>query len=335
MKKRALVTGCCGFIGSNLTHRLVNDGWVVDGVDDMSNGHLDLLDDTKFRVVPSALVEAFEASAAETRTDDTVLVIQGDFADPLVLKRIISGRYDVVFHLAANPRVEYSVKHPVVTTDINVLRTVSLFTACATNVRRVVFSSSSSVYGDSDALPTKETAATSPESPYALQKLIGEDYAKLFSKLYDLDIICLRYFNVFGPRQYGDSPYSTAISAWCDAVAHDKFLRSDGDGTQSRDLVYVDDVVDANVLAASATGKFNGDHFNIATGERYTNNQILEYFQEQFSHVAIRHAPARPGDVMHTQADIEKAGSAFGYYPKTSFWEGLKRTMQWWGLYEQ
>ena len=228
MKKRALVTGCCGFIGSNLTHRLVNDGWIVDGVDDMSNGHLELLDDAKFRVVPMPLLEAYDQTAAASRTDDTVLVIEGDFADNNLLQRIMAGNYDVVFHLAANPRVEYSVKNPVTTTDINVLRSVALFAACSTNVRRVVFSSSSSVYGDAETLPTTELESTSPESPYALQKLVVEDYAKLFGKLYGLDIVCLRYFNVFGPRQYGDSPYSTAISAWCDAVANNKFLRSDG-----------------------------------------------------------------------------------------------------------
>ena len=142
----------------------------------------------------------------------------------------------------------------------------------------------------------------------------------------------MRYFNVFGPRQYGDSPYSTAISAWCDAVANNRFLRSDGDGTQSRDLVYVDDVVQANILAAEATGKFNGECFNIATGTHFTNNEILAYFQEQFPHAAVRHADRRPGDVMHTQADINKAESGFGYSPSTPFWEGLDKTLKWWGL---
>jgi nucleoside-diphosphate-sugar epimerase len=197
-----------------------------------------------------------------------------------------------------------------------------------------VWASSSSVYGGADTLPTHESSPKNPKSPYAWQKCAVEDAAAMFYELYDLDIVCLRYFNVFGPGQYGDSPYSTAVSAWCNNTKFMKPLRSDGDGSQSRDMCYVDNVVDANILAAESErhGGFKGRCYNIACGDRTTNKEILDHFKERFSHVNVRDAPWRAGDVMHTKADITRAKDELGYEPKVRFWEGLARTLDWWDL---
>ena len=333
--RKALVTGGCGFIGSNLTKRLVSDGWSVTIVDDMSNGHLELLDGLDFRTIPDAgLYDSFLLAAADgnTFTEKTVLVIQDDFANKRVLSLIASGEFDVVFHQAAVPRVSYSVEHPAETTDVNITKTVGLFEACRNTVDRIVWASSSSVYGGADVLPTSESEPKDPKSPYAWQKSAIEDIAKMFGDLYDLDIVCLRYFNVFGPGQYGDSPYSTAVSAWCNNTKFMKPLRSDGDGTQSRDMCYVDNVVDANILAANSEMRFMGKAYNVACGDRTSNREILEYFQKRFKHVVVQDAPWRPGDVMHTQADISEISSDLGYEPKVRFWEGLERTIAWWDL---
>jgi UDP-glucose 4-epimerase len=233
---RALVTGGAGFIGSNITKRLLEEGWGVDIVDDLSNGHVEFIR------------EAMRKHKKSSR------FIQADFAHPVVLEHIRNKRYDVIFHEAAVPRVAYSVEHPALTTDTNINKTVQLMEAARDNVRRIVFASSSSVYGGADNLPTLESEPKTPVSPYALQKLVIEDFAKLFNKLYGLDMVCLRYFNVFGPNQYGDSPYSTAVSAWCHAVKEGVPLRSDGDGEQTRDLCYIDNVVDANLIVANYKG---------------------------------------------------------------------------------
>ena len=215
---RALVTGGCGFIGSNLVHELVSSGWILDVVDDLSNGLISNLEDIDKRILSVDTLHLYEDQFEEDDEKNTI-VICGDFAHENILARILSGRYDFVFHLAANPRVSYSVEYPQVTTEVNVLKTVELFKACAdANIERVVFSSSSAVYGDVERLPTRETVQGEPQSPYGLQKLQGEQYASLFAKLYSLDIVSLRYFNVYGPRQLGDSPYSTAVSAWCNAI---------------------------------------------------------------------------------------------------------------------
>lgn len=333
--RKALITGGCGFIGSNLAHRLSSDGWSVTIIDDMSNGHLELLDGLDFRVIPDAgLYDAFVLAASEHNTvsEKTVLVIQDDFANPRILSLIESGAFDVVFHQAAVPRVSYSVEHPAETTEVNITKTVALFEACRNNVERVVWASSSSVYGGADTLPTSEAEPKNPKSPYAWQKSAIEDVATMFGDLYDLDIVCLRYFNVFGPGQYGDSPYSTAVSAWCNNTKFMKPLRSDGDGSQSRDMCYVDNVVDANVLAANSEMRFMGKSYNVACGDRTSNKEILDYFKERFPYVIVQDAPWRPGDVMHTQADISEISKDLGYEPKVRFWEGLEKTIDWWDI---
>jgi UDP-N-acetylglucosamine 4-epimerase len=331
--KKCLVTGGCGFIGSNLTRRLVSEGWSVDVVDNLSNGYLENLEGLKIRVLPNAsFLRDFEKINGQNPGDHDVLVISDDFSHPDVLQRVSKGEYSVVFHQAAIPRVLYSVENPSITTDVNISGTVRLLEACREKIDRFVFASSSSVYGGADVLPTSESHPKDPKSPYAWQKSAIEDVAKVFSNLYGMDIVCLRYFNVFGPGQRGDSPYSTAVSAWCNAIKDGTQMRSDGDGTQTRDLCYVDNTVDANILAAGASGTFSGECYNIACGDRTSNREILDYFEEKFPNAEVLDAPWRAGDVMHTQADVSAAKERFGYEPKVRLWDGLERTVEWWDL---
>ena len=325
---RALVTGGCGFIGSNLTKKLFSLGWDIEVVDDLSNGDISNLSDIDMRVVTSELLPNYDSS----QDSEKMLVITGDFASPQVLSRVAEKKYDLVFHLAAWPRVEYSVKNPVKTTEQNVTKTILLMTACVDNIQRFIFSSSSAIYGDPvNNFPSKESGDFVPSSPYALQKRVVEEYCSLYSKLYKLDTVCLRYFNVYGPGQLGDSPYSTAISAWMDKISKGLPLRSDGDGKQTRDMIYIDDVVEANLLASANKHEFFGEVFNIGTGESYSNNEILELLKKDFD-FEINYSPEREGDVKHTKADIFKSEKLLGFKARTSLPEGLKSTIDWWGL---
>jgi len=304
--KNVLITGAAGFIGSNLYKRCVDEGFKVAGVDNLSNGHLEFLPD-----------------------EHDVYIC--DFDHDVILDDIRNGKYDVVFHLAAVPRVSYSVEHPLLTNDTNVTKTLKLIDACRGNIDRFVFASSSSVYGGADVSlgPTHENDRKGPKSPYALQKSIIEDYLALYGELYDLDSICLRFFNVFGPNQLGDSPYATAVSAWLSAIKKGVPMRSDGDGTQSRDMCYVDNVTSACVKAARAKGIFEGRQYNVACGDRTTNNEILEYLLKRYPGSTMVSAPTRPGDVKHTHADVRRAEKELGYVPLVRFWEGLERTIEW------
>lgn len=332
--KKALVTGGCGFIGSNLTKELVRLGWEVDIVDNMSNGHLELLDGLKTRVLLNgSFYTLFTMQDNTKRERDEVLVIQDDFSDDNVLNGVYQGIYDVIFHQAAMPRVSYSVENPAETTFENISKTIKLFEAASGGTNRIVWASSSSVYGSTKNMPTKETETKDPKSPYAWHKSAIEDFSKLAYDLYGLDIVCLRYFNVFGPGQYGNSPYSTAVSAWCHAIKNGQECRSDGDGEQTRDMVYIDNVVSANILAAKRKEPFKGECYNVACNGSVSNNEILESFKERFGEkVKIKHAPERPGDVKHTRADVTKARKDFGYEPLVYFWEGLEKTIQWWDI---
>ena len=331
--KKALVTGGCGFIGSNLAKELVSKGWQVDIVDNMSNGHLELLDGLNIRVLMNGSFYTQYKKQDLKRSQDEVLVIQDDFATYHLLNGIKQREYDVIFHHAAVPRVSFSVENPSLTTHENISKTTILFEAASDCVDRIVFASSSSVYGGANKLPALEKMPKNPKSPYAWQKSAIEDYAKLCWELYNLDIVCLRYFNVFGPGQYGDSPYSTAVSAWCHAIKNNLECRSDGDGEQTRDMSYIDNVVSANLLAANADKIFKGECYNIACGSRVSNNEILNTLKNKFDkRVKIKHAPERPGDVKHTLADVRKAKNDFGYTPLVEFSDGLEKTLKWWGL---
>ena len=306
---RVLVTGCAGFIGSNLTARCLAEGWDVTGVDDMSNGH--------------------EEFVPEVLRNNRERFLKTDFASPSILSLIKAKKFDAVIHLAAVPRVSYSVEYPIETHETNVNKTLKLMEACRDNVKRFVFASSSSVYGGADNLPTSETEKKNPKSPYALQKSIIEDYLKVYYELYKLDSVCLRFFNVFGPNQLGDSPYATAVSAWLTAIKNEKPMRSDGDGSQSRDMCYVDNVVDACVRSATYEGNLGAACFNVACGDRTTNKEILEHLKSRYPDAQSYDAPWRPGDVMHTQADVTSINQVLGYEPLILFWEGLNRTINW------
>jgi UDP-glucose 4-epimerase len=333
-KKRALVTGGAGFIGSNLVHELMKWDWTVDVVDDMSNGRLEFLDGLKFRTILAALVPQWERDHEPARAEGSLVVIEADIEDPRVLARVAAGKYDVVFHLAANPRVEYSVQCPAATTDINCTRSLSLIEAVQSSKSpvRFVFSSTCAVYGDAEELPTSEASPKAPLSPYGLQKGYVEDYISMAARLHGLDGVSLRYFNVYGPRQTADSAYATAITAWCQRTQEGAPLRSDGDGEQTRDLVFVHDVVRANILAATREEPFTGERFNIGSGRSVSNNQILARFHDKFSGLEVKHAPPRPGDVRHTRADLTAAKDGLGYVPRWSFDDGLAATWQWWGF---
>lgn len=305
---KALVTGGCGFIGSNLANSLHSKDWEVDVVDDLSNGHLNFLN-------------------SDIR--DNSLHVE-DFCSDSSLNRIKAGTYEYVFHLAANPRVSYSVENPYLTNETNVSKTLKLLDACREgNVRRFIFASSSAVYGLADTIPTPENQKKDPKSPYALQKSIIEDYLRLYSSLYGFDSVCLRFFNVFGPNQLGGSPYSTAVSSWLTAIKKGLSMRSDGDGTQTRDMCYVDNVVDACIRSAECIGNLGAETFNVACGTSTSNKEILDILKTKYPYADHHDAPWRLGDVMHTQADLTKIGDILGYKPIVNFKEGLDRTAAW------
>ena len=309
--RSALVTGGCGFIGSNLSLALKNEGYKVTIVDDLSSARKDWKD-----VINTAEIE----------------VITNCFSSKEVIQRIETKDFDIIFHNAAIPRVSYSVENPAITTDVNINKSVKLLEASVGNIDRFIFASSSSVYGGADILPTSIDHPKDPKSPYAWQKSAFEDLIKIFVSLYDFDAVSLRYFNVFGPGQFGGSAYSTAVSAWCHAIKHGETLRSDGTGEQTRDMCYVGNVVSANVLAAKYDKKFTGNVYNVACGDRVSNNDILNFLKENYKNVVIKNAPPRAGDVMHTKADISETVKDLNYNPDVRFWEGLQKTLEWWKL---
>ena len=305
-----------------MTLRLLNEGWQVEVIDNMSSG------------IEKHRDEIIEAGAKFWNVSYGADCVED------IMRRF---KPDVVFHFAAIPRVVYSIERPILTNENNVQETLKLLKHCEGNVGRFIFSSSSSVNGDTDIRPTPTTLNRRPKSPYALQKSTIEDYCRLWSELYKLDTVSLRYFNVFGPRQYGDSAYSTVISAWCNNIVNGKNLRIDGTGEQSRDFCYVDNVVDANLLAATCDRSFSGEVFNIAGGEVRTVRQVLNSFHDRCGHpphigdnkyrkFTVVQAPPRVGDVFATEADLSLSKQVLGYAPAVTFDEGMKRTFEWWGL---
>ena len=331
--KRALVTGGCGFIGSHVVRELVAHDYIVDVVDDMSNGSLDSLSGLNFRACPADLLPDFELKHPESgRKIGSVLVVEGDFSHREILERSKEGRYDAIFHLAAMPRVGFTVEHPFESNDLNVTRTLALLDAIRGGSTKFVFSSSSAIYGDVEQLPTTEFSPSNPQSPYGLQKRMIEDYLTLFGRLYQQKSVCLRYFNVYGPGQDGKSPYSTAVAAWCTALKDGRPLRSDGDGYQTRDLVYVGDVARANRLAAETQHDLRGHAFNVGSGKSYANVEVLDMLKDRFPNLEVNHAPARAGDVRDTLADVNIVKQALDWEPQVHFEEGLDATLRWWGL---
>jgi len=329
---RVLVTGGCGFIGSALVRRLRKYGFRVDVVDDMSAGDLTKLADAPLRVVPADLISVYQHTAEIEEQDvNQVLVFEGDFAHSLVLNRIAQGTYGYVFHCAADPRVEYSVQNPLDTTENNVTKTVALLSACVGTVNRFIFSSSAAVYG-SHSGEVNETTTPDPESPYALQKLMIDQMLPMFYKFHGLDSASLRYFNVYGPGHNGTGAYATAVAAWCNALKSSKSLRADGSGNQTRDLIYVDDVAEANLLAALHSDDLEGRTFNICTGNAVSNNEILQMIWKACGPHDRKNAPPRPGDIDHSLGDPAGAKNTLGFEAQIPFKLGLELTLAWWDL---
>lgn len=306
---RYLVTGIAGFIGSHIAQELIRQGHEVRGVDN------------------------FVAGRRENMSDfaDRLDFHEADISDLGAMQRACRG-VDVIFHQAALASVPRSVKDPISTNDTNVNGTLNvLVTARDAGVRRVVYAASSSAYGDSPALPKREEMLPVPISPYAVSKLAGEHYMASFYRLYGLETVSLRYFNVFGPRQAADSPYSGVLAKFISQMLEGEQPTIFGDGEQSRDFTYVENVVQANLRASAAPAEAAaGGTFNVALGERYTLNQM---FAELKKIIGYRGEPAygseRQGDVKHSHADISLAKQQLGYSPAVGFVEGLRRTVEW------
>ena len=300
------VTGGAGFIGSHLVDELLRRGHTVRIVDNFSSGH-----------------------RANLPTAGPVELIEGDVADPAVARRAAAGA-TVVLHQAAIPSVPRSVDDPVASNRANVDGTLEILVAARdAKVKRVVFAGSSSVYGNAAALPKREDMRPEPLSPYALQKLVGEEYCRLFTELYGLETVVTRYFNVFGPRQSPGSPYSGVISLFVKAMLAGQSPRIHGDGEQTRDFTYVADVVDGVLLAAERPG-VAGRVLNVAAGGRVSLLDLVGSLQQILqTTVDPILGPARPGDVRDSQADITEARRLLGFGAKTPFIDGLRQTVAW------
>ncbi len=300
-----LVTGGAGFIGSNLAEALVRAGERVRIFDDFSSGKR----------------ENLKSFAAD------VEVMEGDLRDMDAVRRAVDG-VTGIYHQAALRSVPRSVDNPLATNDVNITGTLQLLMAARdAGVKRVVAASSSSVYGANEALPKREDQELLPVSPYAASKLAGEHYCRIFTRLYNLETVSLRYFNVFGARQDPDSQYAAVVPLFIQAGLDGVPLTVHGDGMQSRDFTYIDNVVQANLRAMEAPAAA-GEAFNIACGSRYTLMDIVHAIERELGHpLTCRHTPPRAGDVRHTLADIAKAERLLGFKPTIDFDEGMARTV--------
>jgi nucleoside-diphosphate-sugar epimerase len=301
-----LVTGGAGFIGSHLTEELVRRGHRVRVVDSLITGKRRNLDH-----IPG------------------VEFLHGNLADPAVARQAVDGM-QYVLHQAAIPSVPRSVNDPLTSNEANVTAAVNVLVAARdAGVKRLVYAGSSSVYGDTPTLPKREDMPTKPLSPYALQKLVAEQYCQMFTRLYGFETVTTRYFNVFGPRQDPGSPYSGVISLFSTAILEGRQPIIYGDGEQTRDFTYVANVVDG-VLRACEAPQAAGEVMNVATGGRISLNGLLRKMNEICGTNAVAiHQDFRAGDVRDSQADITKARDLLGYEPIVSFEEGLRRTLEW------
>lgn len=305
--EKFLVTGGAGFIGSNICRRLVSEGCFVRVVDNLLTGK------------KSNLVDVI----------DKIEFVQADMGDSEVAQSALKD-IDVVLHQGALPSVPVSVDNPAATHQHCINATFTLLLAARdAGVKRFVYAASSSAYGDSPTSPKVETMPTSPLSPYAVAKLTGEYYCSVFYSIYGLQTISLRYFNVFGPYQDPTSQYAAAIPAFVMAILKDEPPTIYGDGEQSRDFTYIDNVVDANLLAARAN-QTKGEVINIACGQAVTVNEIIDMINKLLGkNVKPKYTDPRPGDVKHSLADITAAQKLINFKPLVSFQEGLKKAIDW------
>jgi nucleoside-diphosphate-sugar epimerase len=306
MADRYLITGGAGFIGSHLVKQVVDAGGIVRVVDNLSTGSADRLDQIR----------------------ESMQLVTGDLADDSVAAEAVKGM-DYVLHQAAVPSVQRSVVDPVGTNRSNVTATLNLLENCRkAGVRRFVYAASSSAYGDTEVLPKNEEMPANPLSPYALQKWVGERYCKIYHELYGLETVSLRYFNVFGPRQDPYSEYSAVIPKFITKLLAKEPITVYGDGEQSRDFTYIDNVIEANLLALRAPNA-PGEVCNIGCGQRVSLNELIRILEELLGvRAQVTYAAAKPGDVRHSLADITKATRVLGYVAKTGIEEGLKRTVE-------
>jgi UDP-glucose 4-epimerase len=303
---KAIVTGGAGFIGSHITEELVKQGFQVTIIDNLSSGAL--------------------SNVNQILKNKNTEFVKGSIVDLPLLRRLFSG-VDFVFHQAAVPSVPRSIKNPKASHNINATGTLNVLLAARDNgVKKVVYASSSSVYGDAPTLPKVEDMAPNPISPYAISKLTGEYYCQVFDTIYGLKTASLRYFNVFGPRQDPDSPYAAVIPLFVSLVMEGKSPVIFGDGEQSRDFTFVKDVVNANILAATsdATGIFN-----IGNCQRVSINELVQLIIKLVGNNTIKpvYKNVRPGDILHSLADNTKAKS-FGFSPEYNLEEGLAETIK-------
>ena len=304
-----VVTGGAGFIGSHIASALSASGARVRVLDDLSTGHRENIEEI----------------------GGDIDFIEGSVADENVLKKALDGA-ELVFHEAAIPSVPRSVAEPVQTHIASVDGTFSLLLAARDNkVRRVVYAASSSAYGDQPTLPKVEQMAPDPLSPYAVAKLVGEYYCQVFTRVYGLETVSLRYFNVFGPRQDPGSQYSGVVSRFISCLLGDERPVIYGDGEQSRDFTYIENVVAANLSAASSTGAV-GKVINVANGARITLNELLAELKDLTGKqdVTAEYLEPRVGDVRHSLADITMARELLNYESRVDLREGLQRTLDWW-----
>lgn len=309
MTSLALVTGGAGFIGSHVVERLLRDGVLVRVFDNFSTGRRENLDFAK-------------------NAGDALEVIEGDLRDLAAVERAVRG-VDVIYHQAAMRSVPRSVDDPLGANEHNVNGTLHVLDAARrAGVHRVVYASSSSVYGDSPELPKREDQPPAPISPYAVSKAAGEQYARVWTKLYGVETVGLRYFNVFGPRQDPASEYAAVLPRFILWALRAEPLEIHGDGRQSRDFTFIDNVVEANLLAGQAPDA-SGEAFNVGCGERTSLLDVVGMLESLLGRtLERRHTPSRGGDVRHTLADLSKAKRLMGYTPLVSFAEGFRRTVE-------
>jgi len=310
--KTILVTGCAGFIGSNFTKQFKKKfpKTKIVGIDDFSTGRREAL-------------QSF------------IIFYEGSILNERLLRKIFSKhKPEYVFHFAGLPGVPFSIKHPRQTANVNIIGTIALLQASKDHkAKRFIYSSSSAVYGNAQRLPIKESENfPDPKSPYAAQKYSAELFCKTFSELFNLETVCLRYFNVFGPGQYGNSPYSTVIPAWLESLyfPNKKKAYIEGDGNQTRDFCYIDNVVLANILAMESKQKFNGEALNVGCGYQIKINEVKKLIEKYTCRsLNLEKHPPRTGDIRDASADISKARKILGYNPQVNFEEGLKKTVEW------
>jgi len=304
--RKVVVTGGAGFIGSNLSEELLSEGHYVVVVDDLSTGRLE--------------------NVRTLHEHEQFMFVRGSITDMGVLKRVFED-VDCVFHQAAIPSVQRSVENPMVTNDVNVGGTLNVLIAARDcGVEKVVYASSASVYGDTPELPKREDMKPEPRSPYAVSKLVGEHYCRTFSEIYGLRTVCLRYFNVYGPRQDHTSEYSAVVPKFIMRVLNGQPPVIHGDGEQTRDFVFVRDVVRANILAME-----RGEGvFNIACGRKVSVNELAHRIMEIAGvKLDFVYSSSVAGDVRHSLADISMAKKRLGYEPVYDLEEGLEETMRW------